>query len=149
MNIKEVPHGICYPFGQETALAWTAWLDFQDSQKNDCWSCLKKVRQSFRVPVSWKNLPDTLKDTEESNWQTANIRWNCLWNFLIHGKVCWILWACRLNMDVCRALLYRPIILHCIMARISGHSLHLPHRRRSPSLFETNWSHPKQMVRIC
>ena len=26
-------------------------------------------------------------------------KWNCLWNFLLHGKVWWILWACRLKMD--------------------------------------------------
>ena len=47
-------------------------LDMQDPQKNDCWTCLK-VRQSFRVPASWKKLPDILQDTEESDWQTANI----------------------------------------------------------------------------
>ena len=46
-------------------------LDMQDPQKNDCWTCLK-VRQSFGVP-SWKSLQDILQDTEESDWQTANI----------------------------------------------------------------------------
>ena len=39
--------------------------------ENECWTCLK-VRWSFRVPASWKNLPDILLDTEESDWQTAN-----------------------------------------------------------------------------
>ena len=48
-------------------------LDMQDLQKNDCWSCLKKVRQFFRVPVSQKSLPDILQDIEKSDWQTANI----------------------------------------------------------------------------
>ena len=43
-------------------------LDMQDPQKNDCWTCLKKVRQSFSVPASWKSLPDILQDIEESDW---------------------------------------------------------------------------------
>ena len=47
-------------------------LDMQDPQKNN-WGCLKKVRQSFRVPASWKSLPDVLQDTEKSDWQIANI----------------------------------------------------------------------------
>ena len=45
----------------------------RDSQKNDCWSYLKKVRQSHRVPASWKSLSDILQDEEKSDWQTANI----------------------------------------------------------------------------
>ena len=47
-------------------------LDMQDPQRNDCWTCLK-VRWSFRVLAAWKSLPDILQDTEESEWQTANI----------------------------------------------------------------------------
>ena len=47
-------------------------LDMQNLQRNDCLTCLK-VRQSFRVPASWKSLLDILQDTEESNGQTANI----------------------------------------------------------------------------
>ena len=47
-------------------------LDLQDPQRNDGWTCLK-VRRSFGVPASWKNLPDIMHDTEESDWQTANI----------------------------------------------------------------------------
>ena len=41
-------------------------------KNNDGWICLK-VRQSFRIPASWKSLPDILQDTEESCWWTANI----------------------------------------------------------------------------
>ena len=47
-------------------------LGIQDPPSNDCWTCLK-VRHSFRVPASWKSLQDTLQDTGESDWQTANI----------------------------------------------------------------------------
>ena len=48
-------------------------LYIQDPQRNDCWSCIKKMRQSFWVPARLKSLPDILQETEESNWQTANI----------------------------------------------------------------------------
>ena len=51
-------------------------LDMQDPQKNDCWSCLKKVRQSCSVPASWNSLSDILQDSEESDWQTSNIGGN-------------------------------------------------------------------------
>ena len=47
-------------------------LDIHDHQQKDCWICLQ-VRQSFRVAASLKYLPDILQDTEESDWQTANI----------------------------------------------------------------------------
>ena len=47
-------------------------LEKQDPQRNYCWICLK-VRLPFRVPASWKSLPDTLQDTEECDWQTAHI----------------------------------------------------------------------------
>ena len=33
-------------------------------------------------------------------WLTkCQYRQTCLWNFLLHGKVCWILRACSLKMD--------------------------------------------------
>ena len=48
-------------------------LDIQDLQKNDCWTCQKKVKQSFRVPASWKRLPVILWVTEGSGWQTNSI----------------------------------------------------------------------------
>ena len=66
------PYGVCWPFGQETALTWTAQMDMQYWQKNDCWTCLK-LRWSFEVPISWKSLIDILQDTEEGDWKTANI----------------------------------------------------------------------------
>ena len=59
-------------FGKETLPAWTAEMDMQNLQWNDCWTCLK-VRRSFGVTASWKNLPDILQDTEENYWQTVNI----------------------------------------------------------------------------
>ena len=51
-------------------------LDIQDPEKNDCWSYLKRVKQSFGVPVSWKSLPDILQDTKWSDRQTAYIGGN-------------------------------------------------------------------------
>ena len=73
-------------------------LNSQDPQRNDCWTCLK-VRLSFRVPASWKSLLDILQDTEESDWHTAITRQKRSSNFLLHGKVWWIQWACELKMD--------------------------------------------------
>ena len=48
-------------------------LDMQDPQKMTAELALKKVRQSFRVPASWKSLLDSWQGTEESDWQTDNI----------------------------------------------------------------------------
>ena len=36
MGIEETPYGVCQPFGQETALAWTGSLDMQYPQRDDC-----------------------------------------------------------------------------------------------------------------
>ena len=47
-------------------------LDIPDPHKNDGWN-FPKVRKSFAVPASWKNLLDFLQNTEESYWQTTNI----------------------------------------------------------------------------
>ena len=44
-----------------------------DKQKNYCWAYLKKVRKPLRFPASWMSLSDTLQDTKECDWQTANI----------------------------------------------------------------------------
>ena len=80
---------------------WPGLLDLmlymQDPQKNDCWSCLNKVRQFSRVPASWKSLPDILQ--EQKKVTNCQYRWNYVWNLLLHEKVCQILWACRLKMD--------------------------------------------------
>ena len=46
-------------------------LEMQDQQKNDCWTFLK-MKQSFRIPASWKIPPSILQNTEENDWQTAN-----------------------------------------------------------------------------
>ena len=48
-------------------------LDMQDPQKNDCWTCQKKVRHYFRIPAPPEKLPDIRQDIEESDWQTANV----------------------------------------------------------------------------
>ena len=40
----------------------------QEPQKNYWPSFLKKVRESFELPASWKSLQDILQDTEESDW---------------------------------------------------------------------------------
>ena len=66
-------------------------LDTENPHRDDCWTCLK-VTWSFGVPDSWKSLWDILQDTAESDWTVFGI-------FLLHGNVCWILWACRLKMD--------------------------------------------------
>ena len=50
---------------------YAVWLDMEDPQKNDCWTCLN-VKQSFGVLASWKSLPDILQNPEESDWQTFN-----------------------------------------------------------------------------
>ena len=84
MDIEETCYGICLlcdkasHLGKKLLLpglldAVLYKLDLQDPQNNDCWSCLKKLRQSFKVLVSWKSLPDILQDTEECDWQTAYI----------------------------------------------------------------------------
>ena len=75
-------------------------LDMQNSQINDCWTCLK-VRQSFGVPGSWKGLPNILQDTEKSNWQIANkgrtlFEISCFVEKFVEN--CWKV-SCRLNMD--------------------------------------------------
>ena len=80
---KETHYGICLQCDKGSHLGKKLLLSglygmlyelyMQDPRKNDRWSCLKKVRQSFRVPASWKSLLDILQDMEESNWQTANI----------------------------------------------------------------------------
>ena len=66
--------------------------DTENPQREDCWTCLK-VRWSFGIPDSWKSLGDILQDTADSDWTAFE------WNFLLHGNVCWILWACRVKMD--------------------------------------------------
>ena len=35
-------------------------------------TCRNKDGQCYRVPASWMSLPDSLQDTEKSDWQTAN-----------------------------------------------------------------------------
>ena len=46
-------------------------LDIQKSQK---WLMnLPEVEIILWVPASWKSLPDIFQDTEEADWQTANI----------------------------------------------------------------------------
>ena len=77
MSTEETHYGICLQCDKKLLLpelfdGMLYKLDIQDPQKNDCWTYLK-LRLSFRVPASWKSLPDILQDAEESYWKITNI----------------------------------------------------------------------------
>ena len=65
-------------------------LDMQDSQGNDWWTCLK-VRWFFRDdPYCFMKESARHSARHRRKWLTnCQYRWNCLWNFLLYGKVCW------------------------------------------------------------
>ena len=72
-------------------------LDMQDPQRNDCWTRLR-----WDVHQGSCFMKESARHSAEyrRKWLASCQYWqNCLWNFLLHGKVCWILWVCRLKMD--------------------------------------------------
>ena len=136
--------------GKKLLFAWTAWLDSQDPQRNDCWTCLK-VRWSFGVSTSWKNLPDTFRTQNKVTgklpiYVELSLKFPALWkslmdtmgqisgtssyNFLYHS---WI------NISTLQIRSISKIIKaqRCIIYFISQN---LKEYYNFPSMWEMNWS---------
>ena len=74
VGIEEAPYGVDWPFGQETALVWTAWwTGYVGPIEKWLLKLPTEGDTVFLVATSYKSLPDILQGTEESDWQTDNI----------------------------------------------------------------------------
>ena len=74
-------------------------VDMQDPHKTDYWTCQKNVRQPSKFLVHEKFSRHSTAHTRK--WMTnCQNRQNSLSNFLLHGRVCHIVWVCKVQMDI-------------------------------------------------
>ena len=109
MGIEETYSGISLHFDKASHLSKK--LDFMECLMVRClnWTCTRLTEKWLNLPKEGETvLQGSFLMIESSRhsggsrrkWLTnSQYRWNSLSNFLLHGKICWILWACRLKMN--------------------------------------------------
>ena len=102
MGIKEAPYGwsrlAIWAINYRTAWCYAIWTGHAGPTEKWLLNLLKYGMVLQGSCITEETAGHSAGHRRK--WLTnCQYRWNCLLNFLLHGKVCQMLWACRLKMD--------------------------------------------------